>query len=405
MTYIILFYCLTYYDGEGFKYFKLQLQQQRKDAIFFSSTNFKEFKVNLKEIKLFKNNFRLTYQIESTGEAMKIGMSHGAGGEIMQGLISDIILKNISNKQVDGGVGLQDLDDGATIPLDDYEIVVSTDSHTIAPLFFPGGDIGRISMAGTINDVSVMGAKPLAITNAMVISEGFSGEELERIIQSMDEVSRETGTAIVTGDTKVMEYGQLDKMIICTTGIGIAPRGQITRDSGLNVGDKIILSGSVGDHGIALMSYREGFGFDTDLKSDVAPVWGMVEAALGVGGISAMKDPTRGGIANALNELSSKSGVGMYLDEEKIPIKREVHAASEMLGIDPFEVANEGKVIMGVKPDQADEVLEAVRKQKYGKEAQIIGEVTPTGPVVMETLLGGRRILEAPIADPVPRVC
>jgi len=405
VTYIILFYCLTYYDGEGFKYFKLQLQQQRKDAIFFSSTNFKEFKVNLKEIKLFKNNFRLTYQIESTGEAMKIGMSHGAGGEIMQGLISDIILKNISNKQVDGGVGLQDLDDGATIPLDDYEIVVSTDSHTIAPLFFPGGDIGRISMAGTINDVSVMGAKPLAITNAMVISEGFSGEELERIIQSMDEVSRETGTAIVTGDTKVMEYGQLDKMIICTTGIGIAPRGQITRDSGLNVGDKIILSGSVGDHGIALMSYREGFGFDTDLKSDVAPVWGMVEAALGVGGISAMKDPTRGGIANALNELSSKSGVGMYLDEEKIPIKREVHAASEMLGIDPFEVANEGKVIMGVKPDQADEVLEAVRKQKYGKEAQIIGEVTPTGPVVMETLLGGRRILEAPIADPVPRVC
>lgn len=405
MTYIILFYCLTYYDGEGFKYFKLQLQQQRKNAIFFSSTNFKEFKVNLKEIKLFKNNFRLTYQIESTGEAMKIGMSHGAGGEIMQGLISDIILKNISNKQVDGGVGLQDLDDGATIPLDDYEIVVSTDSHTIAPLFFPGGDIGRISMAGTINDVSVMGAKPLAITNAMVISEGFSGEELERIIQSMDEVSRETGTAIVTGDTKVMEYGQLDKMIICTTGIGIAPRGQITRDSGLNVGDKIILSGSVGDHGIALMSYREGFGFDTDLKSDVAPVWGMVEAALGVGGISAMKDPTRGGIANALNELSSKSGVGMYLDEEKIPIKREVHAASEMLGIDPFEVANEGKVIMGVKPDQADEVLEAVRKQKYGKEAQIIGEVTPTGPVVMETLLGGRRILEAPIADPVPRVC
>jgi len=405
VTYIILFYCLTYYDGEGFKYFKLQLQQQRKNAIFFSSTNFKEFKVNLKEIKLFKNNFRLTYQIESTGEAMKIGMSHGAGGEIMQGLISDIILKNISNKQVDGGVGLQDLDDGATIPLDDYEIVVSTDSHTIAPLFFPGGDIGRISMAGTINDVSVMGAKPLAITNAMVISEGFSGEELERIIQSMDEVSRETGTAIVTGDTKVMEYGQLDKMIICTTGIGIAPRGQITRDSGLNVGDKIILSGSVGDHGIALMSYREGFGFDTDLKSDVAPVWGMVEAALGVGGISAMKDPTRGGIANALNELSSKSGVGMYLDEEKIPIKREVHAASEMLGIDPFEVANEGKVIMGVKPDQADEVLEAVRKQKYGKEAQIIGEVTPTGPVVMETLLGGRRILEAPIADPVPRVC
>jgi hydrogenase expression/formation protein HypE len=221
----------------------------------------------------------------------------------------------------------------------------------------------------------------------------------------MDAVSQETGVAIVTGDTKVMEHDQLDKMIICTTGIGLAPRGCITRDSGLEVGDKIILSGSVGDHGIALMSYREGFGFETDLKSDVAPVWGMVESALEVGGISAMKDPTRGGIANALNELASKSGVGMLLDEEKIPVKREVHAASEMLGIDPFEVANEGKVIMGVKPDQADEVLDAIRKQKYGKNAQIIGEVTSDGPVILETLLGGKRILEAPIADPVPRVC
>jgi len=383
---------------QGFKYFKLQLQQQRKHPIIFSPTNFNEFEV-------LKNNFRLIYQINSTGEAMKIGMSHGAGGEIMQGLISDIILKNISNKQVEDGVGLQDLDDGATIPLGDYEIVVSTDSHTIDPLFFPGGDIGRISMAGTINDVSVMGAQPLAITNAMVISEGFSGDELERIIQSMDVVSQETGVAIVTGDTKVMEHDQLDKMIICTTGIGLAPRGRITRDSGLEVGDKIILSGSVGDHGIALMSYREGFGFETDLKSDVAPVWGMVEAALEVGGISAMKDPTRGGIANALNELASKSVVGMLLDEEKIPVKREVHAASEMLGIDPFEVANEGKVIMGVKPDQADEVLGVIRKQKYGQDAQIIGEVTSDGPVILETLLGGKRILEAPIADPVPRVC
>jgi len=323
----------------------------------------------------------------------------------MQGLISDIILNNITNKQVEDGVGLQDLDDGATIPLGQHEIVVSTDSHTIDPLFFPGGDIGRISMAGTVNDVSVMGAKPLAITNAMVISEGFSGDELECIIKSMDQVSSETGVAIITGDTKVMEHDQLDKMIICTTGIGIAPRGQITRDSNLQVGDKIILSGSVGDHGIALMSYREGFGFETDLKSDVAPVWGMVEAALEIGGVHAMKDPTRGGIANALNELATKSGVGMFLDEEKIPVKREVHAASEMLGIDPFEVANEGKVIMSVKADKAQDVLEAVRKHKYGKDAQIIGEVTLEGPVIMETSLGGKRILEAPIADPVPRVC
>ena len=209
----------------------------------------------------------------------------------MQGLISDMILGNIKNKKVNGGVGLEDLDDGATIPLGENEIVISTDSHTIDPLFFPGGDIGKISMAGTVNDVSVMGARPLAIANAMVISEGFSGEELERIIQSMDAVSQETGVAIVTGDTKVMENDKLDKMIICTTGIGIAPKGEITRDSGLEVGDKIILTGSVGDHGISLMSYREGFGFETDLQSDVAPVWGMVEAALDIGGVHSMKDP------------------------------------------------------------------------------------------------------------------
>jgi len=336
---------------------------------------------------------------------MKIGMSHGAGGEIMQSLISDMILGNIKNKRVNGGVGLENLDDGATIPLGEHEIVISTDSHTIDPLFFPGGDIGRISIAGTVNDVSVMGARPLAIANAMIISEGFSGDELERIIKSMDEVCQETGVSIVTGDTKVMENDKLDKIIICTTVIGIAPKGAITPDSGLEIGDKIILSGSVGDHGISLMSYREGFGFETDLKSDVAPVWDIVKTALDIGGVHAMKDPTRGGIANALNEMTSKSGLGMFLHEEKIPVKREVHAASEMLGIDPFEVANEGKVIMSVQPEKADEILEAIRKRKYGDQAQIIGEVTEDKHVILETAMGGKRILEAPIADPVPRVC
>lgn len=336
---------------------------------------------------------------------MKIGMAHGAGGEIMQGLISGIIRDNIKNKNVKGGIGLDELDDGATIPLDEYEIVISTDSHTIDPIFFPGGDIGKISIAGTVNDVSVMGAKPLAIANAMVISEGFPSEDLEKIVKSMDAVATEAGVAIVTGDTKVMEKDKLDKIIITTTGIGIARKGEIKQDSSLNVGDKIILTGSVGDHGISIMSFREGFGFDTDLKSDVAPVWGMVKAALNIGGVTAMKDPTRGGIANALNELASKSGVGMLIDEEKIPFKKEVNAASEMLGIDPYEVANEGKVILGVKEDKAQEVLEAIQKTKYGKEAQIIGEVTEDEHVIMITSLGGKRILEEPIADPVPRVC
>lgn len=336
---------------------------------------------------------------------MKIGMSHGAGGEVMQNLISDIILNNIHNKSVNGGVGLDDLDDGASIPLGDYEIVVSTDGHTIDPLFFPGGDIGRISIAGTVNDVSVMGAKPLAIANAMIIREGFPGEDLETIIKSMDEVCQETGVSIITGDTKVMEQGKLDQMVIATTGIGLAKRGEVKRDSGLELGDKIILSGSVGDHGMAIMAYREGFGFETDLKSDVAPVWEIVETALGIGGVTALKDPTRGGLANAVNELASKSGVGLMLDEDQIPLKEQVKAVSEMLGIDPFDVANEGKVVMGVKPEVAEETLKAIRKTKYGSEAQIIGEVTEGNHVLMETSLGGKRILEAPIADPVPRVC
>lgn len=336
---------------------------------------------------------------------MKIGMSHGAGGEVMQSLISDIILNNITNKKVDGGVGLDDLDDGASIPLGDYEIVISTDGHTVDPLFFPGGDIGRISIAGTVNDVAVMGAKPLAIANAMIIREGFPGDDLETIIKSMDEVCLETGVSIITGDTKVMEQGKLDQMVIATTGIGIAKKGEVKRDSGLEVGDKIILSGSVGDHGMALMAYREGFGFETDLKSDVAPVWEMVETALDIGGVTALKDPTRGGLANAVNELASKSGVGLMLEEDQIPLKEQVKAVSEMLGIDPFEVANEGKVVMGVKPEKAEEILKAIKKTKYGSEAQIIGEVTEGSHVLMETSLGGKRILEAPIADPVPRVC
>lgn len=336
---------------------------------------------------------------------MKISMAHGAGGEMMQSLISDIILSNIKNKKIDGGIGLGELDDGATIPFGDYEIVISTDSHTIDPIFFPGGDIGKLSITGTVNDVAVMGAKPLAIANAMVISEGFTSDDFERLIKSMDEACSEAGVALVTGDTKVMEQDKLDKIIISTTGIGIAKKGQITSDAGLEIGDKIILSGSVGDHGIALMSYREGFGFETDLKSDVAPIVEMTEKALEIGGVKAMKDPTRGGIANALNELASKSGVGMMIHEDKIPVKKQVHAASEMLGIDPFEVANEGKVIMGIEADRSEEVLEALRNTKYGGEAQIIGEVTGDEHVIMETLLGGKRILEAPIADPVPRVC
>ncbi len=336
----------------------------------------------------------------------KINMVHGAGGEVMQDMIADIVLGNISKTSVNGGIGLEALDDSATIPLDDEHVVVTTiDSHTIQPLFFPGGDIGRISAAGTLNDISVMGVKPLSLSNAMVISEGFAREDLDKIMKSMDEACQEVGAAIITGDTKVIDSDKLDGMIITTAGIGIGRKDEIVRDSGLEVGDKVIITGSVGDHGMAIMSKREGFGYETELKSDVAPVWGMVEAAKKVGTITAMKDPTRGGIANALNEMANKAGVGMRLDEEYIPVKPEVEAVSDMLGIDPFEVANEGKIVMGVKTDTAEDVLAAIRKTKYGKDAQIIGEVTEGKRVIMETLIGGERLIEPPIADPVPRVC
>ena len=336
---------------------------------------------------------------------MKIGMNHGAGGEVMEKLIKETILSNISKKSVNNGIGLEDLDDGATIPMDDYEIIVTTDGHTVQPLFFPGGDIGRISAAGTINDVSMMGAKPLAITNAMIVQEGFDIEDMDKIMKSMNDTCSEADVALIAGDTKVMESNKLEGIVIVTTGIGIAKKGEVIRDSTLEVGDKIIVTGSIGDHGMSLMSFREGFGFETDLKSDCAPMWGIVSKALEVGGVHAMKDPTRGGFANAINEMAEKSNVGVLLENDAIPIKREVHAVSEMLGIDPFEVENEGKVVMGVAADKADEILEAIKTDKYGKDAAIIGEVVEGKHVIIETAVGGQRILETPIADPVPRVC
>ncbi|MDR2874074.1 MAG: hydrogenase expression/formation protein HypE [Methanobrevibacter sp.] len=336
---------------------------------------------------------------------MKIKMSHGAGGEVMGKLISEIILKNISKKSVNGGIGLDALDDGGTIPLDNYEIVLTTDGHTINPLFFPGGDIGRISVAGTVNDVAVMGAKPIAITNAMIIREGFNSDDLEKIIKSMDETCKEVDVALIAGDTKVMEQDKLDGLVMATTGLGIVEKGKAIKDSSLEIGDKIIISGSVGDHGMSLMAFREGFEFETDLISDVAPIWGIVEKALKAGTITAMKDPTRGGLSNAINEMAKKSGCGVMLQDDLIPVKKEVKAVSDMLGVDPYEVANEGKVLMGVTSESAEQVLKGIRKNKYGRDAEIIGEVIEGKRVLVETPVGGTRILEAPIEDPVPRVC
>jgi hydrogenase expression/formation protein HypE len=331
---------------------------------------------------------------------MKVNLMHGAGGEVMGELLQT--LTKFSNNNA-GGIGLESLDDGAVIPVGDTNIVFTTDSHVVQPIFFPWGDIGRLAVCGTINDLSMMGGRPIALSCGMILEEGFEVSALERIVRSMDEALGECGASLVTGDTKVLERGALDGIAINTAGIGIAEHA--VRDNGLKIGDVIIVSGTIGDHGMAIMCHREGFDLGEQISSDVAPLWPMVEKALAAGEIHAMKDPTRGGFANAINEMAHKSGVGVRISEGEFPIRRSVKSASEMLGIDPLEVANEGKVIMGVAAEDAESVLRALRSHPYGRDAVIIGTVTEGTHVIMETEIGGERFIEPPMGDPVPRVC
>jgi hydrogenase expression/formation protein HypE len=353
----------------------------------------------------------------------KITLAHGAGGRVMQELITKRIINKFSTSELEDlkvEVSLADLDDSAVV----NDIVFTTDSHTVDPLFFPGGDIGSLAVAGTINDISVMGAKPIALSCSFILSEGFSIEELDKIITSMGETSKSAGVPIITGDTKVVEHETLQGMFVNTSGVGLRTElldknieivkkyrkfhGRWLKDTNLTIGDKIILTGSIGDHGIALLSYREGIGFETELKSDVTPLNNLIQEALQIGGIVAMKDPTRGGLANALNEWSEKSGVGILAQEDQIAIKDSVHAACEMLGLDPLNIGNEGKAIIGVVPEMANELLLKIKRLSDGKDAAIIGEVKSRDEikgVVLETIIGGKRIVDAPAGDPVPRIC
>jgi len=345
-----------------------------------------------------------------------ITMAHGAGGALMQKLIKEYILKYLGGSGVE--VPLEALDDAAVVD----GIVLKSDSHTVKPLFFPGGDIGRLAVAGTVNDIAVLGAKPVALSLGLVLEEGFPIQDLERIVRSIKETCEEARVHVVTGDTKVVERGSLEGCIINTSGIGVRSEElernlQVVKryrrlkarwilDSNLSPGDKIIVSGAIGDHGLAVLSSREGYGFGSSIRSDVAPLNLVVSRILRVGGITAMKDPTRGGLSNALNEWSEKSGVGIEIYEEKIPVHEDVKAACEMLGIDPLDVGNEGKLLIGVVPEKAEEVLEELRRTKEGKEAQIIGEATREfKEVILKTAIGGRRIIPTPIGDPVPRIC
>jgi hydrogenase expression/formation protein HypE len=331
---------------------------------------------------------------------MKVNMMHGAGGEVMGELLQTLTKFRHNNA---GGIGLEAMDDGAVIPFKGENLVFTTDSHVVRPIFFPGGDIGRISVCGTINDLAMMGGKPIALSCGMIIEEGFEIDDLARIVSSMDEALGEAGANLVTGDTKVMERGALDGIAINTAGIGVAKT--IVRDNGLVPGDVIIVSGTLGDHGLAIMAHREGFDLGEQIKSDVSPLWGMVERVLNAGTIHAMKDPTRGGFASAINEMARKSGVSVRVQEDKIPFRKNVRSAAGMLGIDPLEVANEGKVVMGVPATCVDAVLDALHSHKYGKDAAVVGTVIKGAHVIMETTIGGERFIEPPMGDPVPRVC
>ncbi|AGB02780.1 hydrogenase expression/formation protein HypE [Methanoregula formicica] len=331
---------------------------------------------------------------------MKVNMMHGAGGEVMGELLQTLTKFTHNNA---GGIGLEALDDGAVIPFAGENLVFTTDSHVVRPIFFPGGDIGRISVCGTVNDLAMMGGRPIALSCGMIIEEGFETANLERIVASMDEALGEAGASIVTGDTKVVERGALDGIAINTAGIGIAKR--IVRDNGLVPGDVIIVSGTLGDHGLAIMAHREGFDLGEQIHSDVAPLSKMMEKVMEAGTIHAMKDPTRGGFASAINEMAKKAGVCVRIREDQVPIRKSVKSAAAMLGIDPLEVANEGKVVMGVPAMDADAILAALRSHKYGKDATVIGTVTTGAHVIMETAIGGERFIEPPMGDPVPRVC
>jgi hydrogenase expression/formation protein HypE len=330
----------------------------------------------------------------------RVALRHGAGGPAMRRLIEEVLLDRSSPAAAP-------LDDGAAILIGDRWLIVTTDSHVIHPIVFPGGDIGRLAVCGTVNDLAMMGAtEPLGLTCGMVIEEGFTIEALGLVSASMRRASAEAGTAIVAGDTKVMGRGEIDGIVITTAGFGLARR--VIGDCGLQPGDAVIVTGTLGDHGVAVMAARHKLDLGEGVSSDVAPLNDLVRAALDAGGdgVVAMKDPTRGGLSSALHEMAAKSRVSIRIDEPALPVRAGVRAAAELLGIDPLFIANEGKAVIGVRPDAAARVLAAVRAHPLGRDAAIIGwcfDAMP-GTVVLDTGLG-RRLVTEPDGELLPRIC
>jgi len=331
----------------------------------------------------------------------KILLAHGSGGKLAHELVEKSFVKALNNPL------LAKLDDSAVFSFSG-RLAFTTDSYVVSPIFFPGGDIGKLAVCGTVNDLAMSGAKPLYLSLSFIIEEGLPVDELGKIVDSVQKAAREAEVEIVAGDTKVVNRGSADRLFINTAGVGMIPEGVDISGSNARAGDRVILSGTIGDHGIAVLSQREGLSFSTQLESDCAPLGGLVAEILRASpNIHCLRDPTRGGLATTLNELAGQSKVSIRIEEEKIPVREAVIGACEMLGFDPLYVANEGKLVAIVSAEDTDRVLKAMRQHHYGKGAVTIGEVRAEHPgrVVMKTTLGASRIVDMMVGDLLPRIC
>jgi hydrogenase expression/formation protein HypE len=334
--------------------------------------------------------------------ADRILLAHGSGGTLMRELIDEVFVAEF------GEDALKRLDDAASLPLDGNRIAMSTDTYVVHPVFFPGGDIGRLAICGTVNDVATSGATPLYISVGFVLEEGFPIADLRRILESMRDACREAGVHIVTGDTKVVEKGHGDGIFINTAGVGVLADGIDLSGSNVKPGDKVLLSGTLGDHGIAIISTREGLEFSTSIETDAAPLNALIANVLAAApDARCFRDPTRGGLASTLNEIADASGVSITVEETAVPVNDQVRGASEMLGYDVFQVANEGKMVAIVPAEQAEAALAAMKASPYGERAAIIGEAAESarGKVYVHTSFGSTRIMDMLVGEQLPRIC
>ena len=336
-------------------------------------------------------------------EYPQVTLAHGGGGRLTHALIERLFLAVFRNP------ALEPLHDGAVLEVPAGRLAISTDSYVVSPLFFPGGDIGSLAVHGTVNDLAMCGAQPLALTAGFVLEEGLPMDDLWRIVRSMAQAAKDAGVSIVTGDTKVVDRGKGDGVFINTTGIGIVPEGVLIAPARARPGDRLLLSGRIADHGIAILSVREGLSFETTIESDSAALNGLVGSLLGVLGerVHVLRDPTRGGVASATNEIAVSAQVGLRLEERAIPLAEEVRGACEILGLDPLYVANEGKCLAIIAPEAAEQALELMRAHPLGREAALIGEVVADHPgrVMMRSRVGGMRIVDMLSGEQLPRIC